>query len=294
MLDSRLLFVSIVWGMNFAIVKFAMADLAPLAFTIVRFLAASLFLFLVMKLRKTPFAVRREDRAAVIRLGFIGITVYNIFFMLGLHRTTASHSALLISLSPLVAALIQAATGRERMTVPAAAGLLIAAAGVVLIIRSHGGLGFSSSLVLGDLLTLCGAVAWALYTVAARPLLLRYPPMAVTAWSMAAGSLLLLPVALPSLVEQPWARVQAASWAALAFSALISAGIAFTFWYDGVKRIGVTRTAVYHYLMPFVAVLFAAVFLAERVTPSQVAGGLAVLGGVALVQRAGRQNRENA
>lgn len=284
MLDSRLIFVSIVWGVNFSVVKFAITDFHPLSFTVIRFCIAALFLFSVMALRGGNFVIGRRDRPAVAGLGFIGIAVYNILFMMGLKYTTASHSALLISLSPLVAALIQAGTGKERLTLPAVAGLGLATGGVILIIRSHGDLGFSSSLVLGDLLTLCGTVAWALYTVLARPLLERYQPIVITAYSMAAGSLLLLPIALPALSRQSWPGISIASWSSLAFAALISAGIAFTLWYDGVKRIGVTRTAVYHYLMPFIAVLFAAVFLGERITLEQIAGGAAILGGVALVQ----------
>ena len=75
------------------------------------------------------------------------------------------------------------------------------------------------------------------------------------------------------------------SWAALAFSAFISGGVGFTLWYQGVKKIGVTRTVVYHYIVPFVAVLFAALFLGERITVPQIAGGVSILAGVYLVQR---------
>jgi drug/metabolite transporter (DMT)-like permease len=51
-----------------------------------------------------------------------------------------------------------------------------------------------------------------------------------------------------------------------------------------VKELGVTRTMVYHYLMPFAAVLFAAVVLGEKITLLQIIGGSAVLLGVYLVQ----------
>ena len=77
----------------------------------------------------------------------------------------------------------------------------------------------------------------------------------------------------------------AGSWAAFGFSTILSGGVAFSLWYQGVKRIGVTRTVVYHYLVPFIAVLFAAFFLGERITLSQIVGGAAIISGVALVQR---------
>ena len=285
MLDLRLLFVALVWGVNFSIVKFALSDFFPLSFTITRFLLAALFLFCVMLIAREPLGIERKDRMAVFRLGLIGIAFYNIFFMYGLRYTTASHSALFISLSPLFAVLIQAASRRERISARVIGGIAMATAGTALIISSHdGGLQFSSGGVLGDLLTLVGSFLWALYTTASRPLLERYSPVKITAYCMAAGSLALVPIGAFELVRQSWTAITPPSWAALVFSAVVPGGIAFSLWYQGVKRIGVTRTIAYHYLVPFVAVVFAALFLGERITLLQISGGAAVIGGVALVQ----------
>jgi drug/metabolite transporter (DMT)-like permease len=87
------------------------------------------------------------------------------------------------------------------------------------------------------------------------------------------------------LIHQTWSAISAPAWAALGFAAFISGGLAFSLWYQGIKRIGVTRTIVYHYLVPFVAVVFAAVFLDERISSLQVLGGLSILAGISLVQR---------
>lgn len=285
MFNLRLLFVAIIWGINFAIVKFALADFLPLSFTVVRFFLAALFLIVVMIASREPLSIDRQDRAALIRLGFIGITLYNLFFMYGLKYTTASSSALFISMSPLFAVLMQAVSGRERLSARVLGGLGLATAGVIVIIRSHyGELSFTSSELVGDILTLCATVSWALYTIAAQPLLEKYSAVKVTAYSIAAGSVLLLPIGLYELMHQSWARVSVPSWSALGFSAFIAGGVAYTLWYQGIKRIGVTRTIVYHYLMPCVAVAFAALFLGERITALQIVGGISILIGVYLVQ----------
>ena len=286
MLDLRLLFVALVWGINFSIVKFALGDFSPLSFTITRFLLAALFLFCVMLISREPPGIERKDRLAVVRLGLIGITLYNIFFMYGLRYTSASHSALFISLSPLFAVLIQSVSGRERLTARIIGGIALATAGTVIIISSHaGGLQFSPEGVFGDLLTLVGSFLWALYTTASRPLLERYSPVKITAYCMAIGSFLLIPFGAYELYRQHWSAISGPAWAALGFSAVVPGGIAFSLWYQGVKRIGVTRTITYHYLVPFVAVIFAALFLGERITLLQITGGAAIIAGVALVQK---------
>ncbi len=139
MFDLRLLFVAVVWGVNFSAVKLALADFHPLGFTMIRFGLAAVFLIAVMLVTREPLAIERGDRFAIIKLGFIGITLFNIFFMYGLKYTTVANSALLVSLSPLFGALISAAWGKERLTVRAGAGLALSTAGVFLIIRSHYG-----------------------------------------------------------------------------------------------------------------------------------------------------------
>jgi drug/metabolite transporter (DMT)-like permease len=285
MFNLRLLIVALVWGINFSVVKFALRDFHPLSFTVVRFGLAALFLFSLMLLTREPFAIDRRDRFPIAKLGFIGITLYNLFFMYGLKYTTAANSALLISLSPLAGALIQAASGRERISARISTGLVLASIGVILIVRSHQGeMSFSSSALIGDLLTLIATISWAVYTIAAKPLLEKYSAIGVTAYAMAAGSVLLLPFSLHGLIGQSWSGITSGSWSALGFATFIGAGVAYVLWYQGVKIIGVTRTMVYHYLVPFVAVLFAALFLKESITMLQIIGGIAVLAGVFLVQ----------
>lgn len=285
MVDLRLLLVAIIWGVNFSVVKYSLAEFLPLSFTVIRFFLGALFLFGVLLLGREPLRVQRGDIPALARLGIIGIALYNIFFMEGLRLTTASHSALLISLSPLFAALIQAALGRERLSFRIAVGIALASAGVYLIINNRGALQHNRAALPGDLLTVVASMLWALYTLTAKPLLEKYPAVKVTAYSMAIGSGVLLPVSIPDLVRQQWGAVSALSWGGLAFAAFISGGIAFSLWYRGVKQIGVTRTIMYHYLVPLVAVLVAAQFLGERFAPSQALGAAAILTGVFLAQK---------
>ena len=285
MLDLRLILVSLIWGVNFSAVKYALRCFYPLSCTIVRFALSSLFLALVLIVRRESLRIERKYISPFLRLGLIGIALYNILFMYGLDLTSASNSALLISLSPLFAALIHGIAKKERILFQSGLGILLSAVGVLLIIQSRpGGISITRHNLAGNLLTLCASVFWALYTIHAQPLLQKYSAVKVTAYSMATGTLLLLPMSLHDLARQSWSEVTAPSWAAFGFSSLVSGGIAFSLWYKGVQRHGVTRTIVYHYFVPLVAVLFAALFLGERISVAQITGGIGILAGVALVQ----------
>jgi drug/metabolite transporter (DMT)-like permease len=285
MLDRRLILVSLIWGVNFSLVKYALNEFYPLSFTIVRFSLSALFLACVLIMTGESLRIKNKDISPLIRLGLIGITLYNILFMYGLKFTSATNSALLISLSPLFAALIQGVSKKERIILRSRVGILLSSVGVFLIIQSKPrGISFSHHDLAGGLLTICASVCWALYTIKSKPLLQEYSAVKVTAYSMATGSLLLLPMSLRELALQSWSGVSVQAWEAFGFSTFVSGGIAFSLWYQGVQRLGVTRTVVYHYFVPFFAVIFAALFLGEQISIVQIIGGIGILAGVALVQ----------
>ena len=196
MLDPRLLFVAVVWAVNFAFVKYALADFSPLSFTTARFALSSLFLALVMLIGRERFGLERRDIWPVIRLGFIGITVYNLLFMYGLnirpHRTPPFSFPPRRSLPNLSSPFLKSSRWHSSHCRRASA----------LNARrffDHPEQGRKASRSRARTwpetsLRSAAALFWALYTIQARPLVQKYSPIKVTAYSMAAGTLMLLPI----------------------------------------------------------------------------------------------------
>jgi drug/metabolite transporter (DMT)-like permease len=107
-------------------------------------------------------------------------------------------------------------------------------------------------------------------------------------------SLLLLPVALPSLVGQDFGRVSLAGWGALAYAVVLAGVVTNLLYFTGIGRVGPSRAAVFGYLQSFLGVLFAVALLGERVAPIQIAGGLVVIGSVVLSRSHARPARHLA
>jgi drug/metabolite transporter (DMT)-like permease len=103
---------------------------------------------------------------------------------------------------------------------------------------------------------------------------------------MAAGWLFLLVPFLTAGAWSDYARLSPAGWAALLFLGIGASGLGYLFWYGGLEKIEASRVAAYLYLEPLVTLAAAAAFLGERVTAETVLGGLLLLAGVAVVQRA--------
>lgn len=283
--ESALALMVFVWGVNFAVVKRALEAFDPLAFNALRYPIASAFVFLVLRAQGPLGLPERRDVPRILVLGVLGNVVYQMAFILGLDRTLAGHASLILALTPVFTAFLSAVTGHERPGPRTWAGAALAAAGVALVTGSALGLGDGDTRALvGDLILLGAAFAWALYTVGARPIVQKYGSVQTTAWTLWVGTLGLVLMGVPGLAGQDWAVVGAWEWGGLLFSAILSIGLAYLIWYRGVERIGNTRTAIFSNLTPLVALAVGALWLGERPGALALVGVVVTLSGVLLVR----------
>jgi len=129
-----MLLVVVIWGLNFSVTKGAFPRFPPLAFTAVRFVLASAVLALLVRRLEGTAPLPPGSLLRLVVLGVVGNTLYQIGFILGLDLTTASNSALIIASMPSLVALLAVALGFEPARPRVIGGVLIATAGVVLVV----------------------------------------------------------------------------------------------------------------------------------------------------------------
>lgn len=280
-----MLTVALIWGLNFSITKGAFARFPPLAFTGVRFAIASLLLVPLVRRLEGRQSLDRNTLLRLVLLGVVGNTLYQLAFISGLARTTASNSALILASMPSIVALAAAGLGLEAVRPRVLTGVLVASAGVVLVVAARGE-GFGAGSLAGDLLTLAAVLCWAGYTLGLRRMPEGVTPLRVTAITTVAGAPGLIVAGLPEMLRMDWAAVGGPGWAALGYATVFSLVVAYLLWNRSVQAVGPSRTVVYMCLTPLVAVLGAAVLLGERPRPLQAVGAILILGGVVLSRAA--------
>ncbi|HEX5724763.1 MAG TPA: EamA family transporter, partial [Longimicrobiaceae bacterium] len=291
--ETSLALMVFVWGVNFAVVKRALVAFEPLAFNALRFVIASGFVFVVLRVRLRRGGIGAPERRHVprfIALGLLGNVLYQACFILGLDRTRAGHASLVLALTPVITAFLSMLTGHERPGPRTWAGAATSIFGIALVTGSGLALEGSGAL-LGDLVLLCACVTWAAYTVGARPMVQRYGALRTTAWTLWVGALGLLVVGAPSLAAQEWRGIEPAAWGGVVFSALFAIGLAYLIWYRGVEKIGNTRTAIFSNLTPVVAMAAAALLLGERPSGWALLGAALTITGVMTVRSDPGQRR---
>jgi drug/metabolite transporter (DMT)-like permease len=283
-----MLLVCLIWGLNFSVTKFALVEIPPLPFTAVRFVAASLLLWVVLRLVEGPTAEPRGGIKRLVILGLIGNTCYQLAFTVGLSKTTATNSALILSTVPTVVALFAGALGLERITPKMWLGIALGTLGVVLVIATRG-VGFDVKTLPGDLLTILAVLFWAGYTVGLRQVPAGISPLRVTTITTIAGTPGLLLAGLPGMFRLQWESVRVEAWLALGYAAVLSLVVAYLLWNRSVKAVGGTRTAIYMCITPLFAVAGAWLLLGERPHPLQGVGAIFIIAGVLLTRAPGRE-----
>jgi drug/metabolite transporter (DMT)-like permease len=278
-----MLTVAVIWGLNFSITKGAFARFPPLAFTGVRFALASLLLVPLVRHLEGRQALPRDVLLRLVVLGVVGNTVYQLVFISGLARTTASNSALILASMPSIVALLAAGLGLEAVRPRVLGGVLLATVGVVLVVAARGE-GFGGGSLAGDLLSLAAVLCWAGYTLGLRRMPDGVSPLRVTAITTVAGAPGLVLAGIPQMLAMDWSGVGAAGWAALGYATVFSLVVAYLLWNRSVQEVGPSRTVVYMCLTPLVAVAGAALLLGERPRPLQAVGAVLVIGGVLLTR----------
>ncbi len=283
--DVLLFLMAVIWGVNFVVVKYATTVFSPVAFTGLRVGTVAAFLWLVVFARGRESLARR-DVTALLLLGALGNGIYQLFFVHGVARTRAGNAALIVGSAPAFIALIARARGMERLKGMTLLGIALSIVGVGLVIAGSGKATTSNSDIklLGAVLVFFAVLCWSVYTIMLQPYTKRIDVVQLSATTMLGGAIPLLIASTPALIATDWSLVGIWGWLALLYSSVISMGVAYFFWYRGLRVLGPTRTAVYSNLQPIVALLVAWPLLNETPTIFQAVGAATIVAGVFLTR----------
>jgi drug/metabolite transporter (DMT)-like permease len=286
--DAGLVLLTIIWGVNFSVVKWALDWLDPMAFNALRFPLAALTVYAVLRIRGRIPRPQTEDIGGIVLLGVAGNAIYQLLFIHALDLTRAGNVALFLATTPAWAAILSWMAREGTMDLRAVIGVGFTLAGMILVVL--GGdqeLAWGARSLLGDLLAAAAAFTWALYTVGSRRYVLRYGSVPVTAWTLWTGSFILVLLGVPALLDAPVRDLPTSVWGAIAFAGILALGVSYLLWYRGVGRLGSARTATYSNLIPIVALITAWITLGESPAVLQGVGAMIILAGVLLARPPG-------
>jgi len=281
-------FALVVWASAFAGIRAGLRAYSPANLAILRFLVASLVLAIyagIAHFRRPEL----RDIPGLILTGAIGITFYNLALNYGETRVTAGAASLLIASTPIWTALAARLWLHEKLTALGWLGVFVSFAGVALIAGAEGeGIRLSPQ----ALIILAAAVTSALYMIMQKHYLGRYSALEFTAYSIWFGTALMLPFG--SGLIQNLRAAPAAATLSVIYLGVFPGALAYVAWAYVLSHGAAGRTATLLYVIPIVAIGIAWIWLGEVPRAISLVGGAVALGGVVLVNTAGKKKLDKA
>ena len=277
---ASMVFVNTMWGLSFILSKHALnVGFEPMTLALMRYVVAVLVLVPAVFIKEKKLHLEKRDILPMLVSGLLGITLYYLFEYQGIKLTTTVNASLILAAIPVLTLVTDALAMKQRLHPRQGLGSILSLLGVWLVVRFGGTQGQSS--LLGDVLVMGASLTWVGYIFVSRNLRTRYTSLAMNAWQGLAGLITLLPLSL--MEKSSWGPVPFSGWLAVAGLGLVCSALCYFLYGDALKHLSPVASAIFINLIPLVTILGGVLFLNERVTPMQLAGGIVIVISIFLV-----------
>lgn len=278
-----LIAIQILFGINYAVSKIVVEAVPPLVWASARIIISSILMLGV------ALAFRRQHHPKTGKAFFLPLVIFALLgtvinqgsFLVGLHHTTATNSAILNTLIPVFTLLIVTLRGQEALTLKRAIGFILSFGGV-LVLRRVEDLTLSNQTLIGDLLTILNCLSYGLFLSYSKSFLERNDRVWTTTWLFIYGSIGLSLIAAPDWLHFQMPQVTLQLAAAMVFA--IVGGTLLTYFLNiwTLAHAKSTSVAIFIYLQPVIASTLAWLWFGEVVTARTAFSSLMIFAGVLL------------
>ena len=272
------------WGGNPVAVKLGLEAFPPLWSGFLRFALGCLCVYAWARFARIPIRPQRDEWPAFVAIGAL-FTLQIALLNYGFGGTTAANGAVLISTNPLFGVLFaHFLVPGDRVGLSRAFGVVIAFAGVALVITRGAGL---ASAAAGDWIVLASACLLGLRLALSGRLLRRVNEVRLTFWMMMVSLPLFLGGALAWEAIR-WERIGPAPVAGILYQGIVIAGLAFTVNFYLMRRYSPSVMISFNFVSPIAGVLLGVAILGERLSAGLLGGMARVALGLVLITRRAR------
>jgi drug/metabolite transporter (DMT)-like permease len=253
--------VNMLYGASHILAKGVMPSyLTPSVFILFRVFGAAILFWLILSVSRN-FKIERKDWIRLVGCGLFGVTVNQLFFFHGLNLSSSVNSGIIMAFNPIMVVILSGFALKEKITPIRLTGILIGAAGAVLLTLT--GEKTVSETSLGDLYLLVNSFSYAIYLVLAKPLMKKYSPLLVITWvfTIGLGFLFLYPPVLTEFSTTNFTSIPFDIWIKIAYVVVGVTFLTYLLTMFGLKHLSPSISSSYIYIQPIMVIGFAYLFL---------------------------------
>lgn len=273
-----------IWGSSFLFIKVAVETIPAVPMTALRLVVSGLFLAVLARAMGQPIVMERRLWGPILAGALVGNALPFALIGWGEEKIDSNLAAILMAPNPLITLLLaHAFTDDEKLTGRKLAGISLGLVGLVVLI------GPATLQRVGDdtwrqLAVVCAGACYAAFAVISKRLLVGAPPIGMSAAVILASAVMVLPFSFagtsPAELEP-----SLLSLAAVLVLAVLNTGIGTLVFFSIVRRQGASFYSQINYLVPVFGVIYGALLLAEKPSPTALLALIIILAGVAVSRR---------
>jgi drug/metabolite transporter (DMT)-like permease len=279
-----ILLAIIFWGTSFVATKTVLQEIKPVTIIILRLVLASVLLTIIALSTKRKFSINLKSHGWIFILALVA--VFHLWIQVtGLQYTTAANTGWIIGTAPVFMVILGFTFYKEKITLLQFAGILVALAGLLLLI----GKGDITNIGLienkGDLLVLGSAFTWGVYSMVNKKISLSYSPLMTILYLFLMMAVIIIPFNLNSETIDSVINLSTISWMWILFLGIFCSGVAYVIWAQALRDMESAKVGAFLYFEPLVTVVAAWFFLNEEITLLMIFSGLLITAGVFMVNK---------
>ncbi len=265
------------------VAKVVVHDVEPFTLTVIRTVISASAMGLILLVRGKRPGVRREDYAAFFWLALLAVPLNQFLFLYGMEYTIPSNAALLYATTPVIVLVFSHYFLGESLSRFKIAGVALGFTGVTIVIFERG-LSASKEFVFGNLVIFVAVLAWALYTVYGRKMIVKYGAIETSCLTLIGGTILFLPIGIVPAVHFDYQTLSTANWLQIGYLGIVTSVISYLLWYFALGRLEAGKVALFSNFQPIIVTVLAVTLLGQSVTLPFVIGGVIAIAGVIAAQ----------
>jgi drug/metabolite transporter (DMT)-like permease len=275
--------VSLIYGVSFTIAKDVMPTyVKPFGFILLRVFGATILFWLISFFGPTE-KIQLKDFPRIIAAAFFGVALNMLTFFKGLSFTSPISAAVIMVTTPIIVLILSAIIMKEKMIKRKIFGILLGLFGTGFLILYGRSIGNAANAPLGNLLVFINAVSYAFYLIIVKNLMDKYNAFTFVKWIYTFGLLMVLPFGWSEYQEIQWATIPTYILREIVFVVLFTTFFTYLFNLVSMRELKPTTVAVFIYLQPLFATIFAISLGKDELTLVKIVSAVLIFVGVYLV-----------
>jgi drug/metabolite transporter (DMT)-like permease len=275
--------VSIIYGVTFTIAKDVMPKYIDAYGFILMRAGGSMLLFWLVWLFMPKEKIELNDFPRIISAAFFGVAFNMLTFFKGLSLTSPISAAVIMVSTPMIVLVLSAIIMKERMKKRMILGILLGLIGTASLILYGKSIGDTSQSGLGNFLVLVNAISYGFYLIIVKKLMNKYNAFTFVKWIYLFGFIMVLPFGWIQFQAVDWTILPMDIYCKIGFVVVISTFLTYLLNLLSMKELKPTTVAVFIYLQPLFATVFAISLGKDTLSLVKIGSALLIFTGVYLV-----------